>query len=131
LSFQKALNELLPLIESELGRVTQVPHHSLTAYYGMMQYHLGWLDQELKPARADSGKRIRPVICLLTCMALGEHPELALPAAAAVELVHNFSLVHDDIQDGSPTRRGRRTVWDIWGAHHGINVGDGLFVLAR
>jgi geranylgeranyl diphosphate synthase type I len=55
----------------------------------------------------------------------------ALPAAAAVELIHNFSLVHDDIQDASKTRRGRRAVWDIWGLAHGINVGDGLFVLAR
>jgi len=62
---------------------------------------------------------------------LGGDLQQALPAASAVELIHNFSLVHDDIQDGSIARRGRRAVWDIWGIAHGINVGDGLFVLAR
>jgi geranylgeranyl diphosphate synthase type I len=70
-------------------------------------------------------------LCLLACEAAGGNPRQALPAASALELVHNFSLVHDDIQDRSPTRRGRRSVWDLWGAAHGINVGDGLFVLAR
>ena len=55
----------------------------------------------------------------------------ALPAAAAVELVHNFSLVHDDIQDNSPKRRGRDTVWTKWGAPMAINVGDALFVLSN
>ncbi|MCJ7435168.1 MAG: polyprenyl synthetase family protein [Anaerolineales bacterium] len=57
--------------------------------------------------------------------------EPALPAAAAVELVHNFSLVHDDIQDNSDKRRGRTTVWKIWGAPMAINAGDALFVMAN
>jgi geranylgeranyl diphosphate synthase type I len=70
-------------------------------------------------------------MCLLACEAGQGDSRLALPAAGAVELIHNFSLVHDDIQDVSQYRRGRRAVWDIWGAAHGINVGDGLFVLAR
>jgi geranylgeranyl diphosphate synthase type I len=131
LGLQDALTNLLPLIEAELTHIARVPHHSLGAYYGMMHYHLGWADQELSPVSTSSGKRVRPVICILSCMALGERAEQALPAAAALELVHNFSLVHDDIQDGSHARRGRRTVWDVWGAPHGINVGDGLFVLAR
>jgi geranylgeranyl diphosphate synthase type I len=55
----------------------------------------------------------------------------AVPAAAAVELVHNFSLVHDDIQDNSPKRRGRLTAWKIWGAPMAINAGDALFVLSN
>jgi geranylgeranyl diphosphate synthase type I len=130
-SLQEALDQFLPQIERELQRVVQAPHHSLGAYYGMMRYHLGWVDGNLQPVEADSGKRLRPMLCLLCCEAAGGDPEQALPAAAALELVHNFSLVHDDIQDASKTRRGRRTVWDIWGQAQGINVGDGLFVLAR
>ena len=97
----------------------------------MLHYHLGWTDEELNPVQPTSGKRLRPLLCLLSCQALGGVPSHALPAACAIELIHNFSLVHDDIQDGSHTRRGRRAVWDIWGLDQGINVGDGLFALAH
>jgi geranylgeranyl diphosphate synthase type I len=97
----------------------------------MLQYHLGWADEELRPIQTTCGKRLRPLLCLLACQALGGSPYQAVPAACAVELIHNFSLVHDDIQDGSQTRRGRRAVWDIWGLAQGINVGDGLFALAH
>ncbi|MCP4427313.1 MAG: polyprenyl synthetase family protein, partial [Chloroflexi bacterium] len=55
----------------------------------------------------------------------------ALPAAAAIELLHNFSLIHDDIEDASPTRRGRDTVWKIWGIEQGINAGDSMFAVAH
>ncbi|HSR31765.1 MAG TPA: polyprenyl synthetase family protein [Anaerolineae bacterium] len=131
MTLESVFDRLLPLIETELQEIVRTPHHSLGTYFGMLQYHLGWADEDLRPIQANSGKRLRPVLCLLTTQALGGMQHQALPAAAAVELVHNFSLVHDDIQDGSHTRRGRRTVWDIWGLAHGINVGDGLFVLAR
>ncbi len=99
--------------------------------YGMMKYHLGWVDQSLQPVKADSGKRIRARLCLLTCGAAGTQPERALAPATAVELVHNFSLIHDDIQDRSQYRRHRRTVWDIWGEAQAINGGDGMLVLAQ
>ena len=124
MSLRAAFDRFLPQIEDELQEIVRAPHHSLGAYYGMMRYHLGWLDEDLRPLVANSGKRIRPMLCLLVCQANGGDPEQALPAAAAVELVHNFSLVHDDIQDISHTRRGRRAVWDIWGQAHGINVED-------
>jgi geranylgeranyl diphosphate synthase type I len=130
-SMHHTVEEFIPQIEAELQEIARVPHHSLGSYYGMMHYHLGWADKDLNFLQADSGKRLRPVLCLLSCQAVGGEPRQALPAASAVELIHNFSLVHDDIQDGSHTRRGRRAVWDIWGMAHGINVGDGLFVLAR
>ncbi|HEX4701183.1 MAG TPA: polyprenyl synthetase family protein [Pseudonocardiaceae bacterium] len=98
----------------------------------MAAYHLGWLDADLMPATApDTGKHLRPALCFLACEHVGAGPERALPGAAAVELVHNFSLVHDDIQDGSPLRRHRATVWSLWGVGQGINVGDGLFTLAQ
>jgi geranylgeranyl diphosphate synthase type I len=131
MSLQDAFDRWLPLIEAELREIVRTAHHSLATYYGMMHYHLGWVDEAFQPIQAVSGKRLRPVLCLLSCEAAGGDPLQALPAACAVELVHNFSLVHDDIQDGSRFRRGRRAVWVLWGVDHGINVGDALFVLAR
>ncbi|MFN3763642.1 MAG: polyprenyl synthetase family protein [Anaerolineae bacterium] len=74
---------------------------------------------------------MRPVLCLLCCEACGGDWEQALPAAAAVELVHNFSLIHDDIEDGDSTRRGRPTVWSVWGVPQALNAGDTLFTLAH
>jgi geranylgeranyl diphosphate synthase type I len=130
-SLSQAFDLYLPLIEAELQDIVRAPHHSRAVYYGMMRYHMGWLDEDLDPVEVRSGKRLRPMLCLLACQAAGGDPEQALPAAAALELVHNFSLVHDDIQDVSHHRRGRLAVWDIWGMAQGIYVGDGLFVLAR
>jgi geranylgeranyl diphosphate synthase, type I len=98
--------------------------------YDMMRYHLGWIDAQGNPQTAITGKRLRPVLCLLACQAVGGDWRQALPAAAAVELIHNFSLIHDDIQDKSPERRGRATVWHIWGQPQAINVGDGMHALA-
>ncbi len=98
--------------------------------YDMMGYHLGWLDEDLHPVEAGGGgKRIRPLFCLFAAEAAGGSWERALPAATAVEILHNFSLVHDDIQDGSETRRHRPTVWRLWGEAQAINVGDALFAL--
>lgn len=95
------------------------------AMYAMMAHHLGWTG----PA-VSRGKRIRPRMTLLCCAAAGGDWRLALPAAAAVELVHNFSLIHDDIEDNSDTRRGRPTVWKEWGLAQALNTGDAMFTLA-
>jgi len=121
----------LPLIEAELREVLDTPHPQLASFYGMMQYHLGWVDEGFVPTKDGIGKRLRPILCLLTCQASGGHPDQALPAAAAIELVHNFSLIHDDIEDVSPFRHHRSTVWKVWGVPQGINVGDGLLALAH
>jgi geranylgeranyl diphosphate synthase type I len=104
---------------------------ALRAYYGMLHYHLGWADKDFAPAHVKSGKRIRPVLCLLACQSAGGQAEQALPAAAAIELLHNFSLIHDDIEDNSPTRRGRATVWKLWGVPQATNAGDGMFAIAH
>ena len=104
---------------------------SLAPFYGMMGYHLGWQDAAFRPARGREGKRLRPLLCLLGCEATGARWERALPAAAAVELVHNFTLVHDDIEDSSPLRRGRPAAWKLWGVPQAINAGDGLLIVAR
>ena len=119
----------LPLLEAEMKDALPVQGF-LSPYYSMMQYHMGWLDADFGPIQASGGKRLRPLLCLLTCEAVGGQIEHALPAAAAIELVHNFSLIHDDIEDHSATRRHRTTVWKLWGLEHGINCGDGMFAAA-
>jgi len=98
--------------------------------YNMLRYHMGWTDPHGKPEALSGGKRLRPTLCLLACEASGGDWRSALPAAAAVELVHNFSLIHDDIQDGDRERRHRPTVWSLWGVSEGINAGDGMLTLA-
>ena len=102
----------------------------LPGLYGMLRYHLGWVDRAFQPSSAPAGKRLRPVLCLLATEAVGGSYRLALPAASAVELVHSFSLVHDDIEDNSPERRHRPTLWKLWGRPQAINAGDVLFAIA-
>lgn len=99
--------------------------------YDVLRYHLGMLDAGFLPARSHPGKRVRPKLCLACCDAAGGDPDLAVPVAAAIELLHNFTLIHDDIQDGSAERRGRRTVWSVWGAAQAINAGDAMFAVAH
>ncbi len=99
--------------------------------YGMARYHLGWATSAFEPTRLDPGKRIRPLVCLHACGAAGGEPDVAAPAGAAIELLHNFTLVHDDIQDKSDTRRHRPTVWSLWGPSQAINVGDAIFALGQ
>jgi geranylgeranyl diphosphate synthase type I len=119
----------LPLLDSEL-KVALSDGDGLSRFYGMMHYHMGWLDADFRPVLAPAGKRLRPLLCLLTCEAVGGQIECALPAAAAIELLHNFSLIHDDIEDVSAARRHRTTVWKLWGMAHGINCGDAMFAAA-
>src|SRR3990170_4588665 len=99
--------------------------------YDMMRYHLGLADRDGTPMAARRGKMLRPVLCLLCCEAVGGDYRRAAPAAAAVELLHNFSLIHDDIEDASSSRHGRDTVWRVWGQPQAINAGDGMYALAH
>jgi geranylgeranyl diphosphate synthase type I len=121
----------LDAIDQELRAVVCPANDVVAPLYDMMAYHLGWLDEGQLPVEGHHGKRLRPLLCLLCCQAAGGDWRRALPAAASLELVHSFSLIHDDIEDNSATRRGRRSVWAIWGVAHGINVGDAMLVLAR
>lgn len=98
--------------------------------FALARYHLGWSNETGATSEAE-GKMLRPLLCLAACQGVGADPAKAIPAAAAVELVHNFSLVHDDIQDAAPLRRHRPTVWKLWGTAQAINVGDALFAVAR
>jgi geranylgeranyl diphosphate synthase, type I len=118
-------------IEAELRANFARDGALLQSFYGMMQYHLGWLDRQFHPAPSDQGKKLRPTICLLVCEAAGGDPDLAVPAAAALELAHNFSLIHDDIEDQSPQRRHQATVWHVWGMPQALNAGDGMLVISH
>ncbi|MEU7700254.1 MULTISPECIES: polyprenyl synthetase family protein [unclassified Streptomyces] len=94
-------------------------------------YHFGWIDAQGNPAEGDSGKAVRPALALLSAEAAGVAPEVGIPGAVAVELVHNFSLLHDDLMDGDEQRRHRDTVWKVHGPAQAILVGDALFALAN
>ncbi|GAB2782918.1 family 2 encapsulin nanocompartment cargo protein polyprenyl transferase [Amycolatopsis magusensis] len=91
-------------------------------------YHFGWLDERGKPGDGDGGKALRPALVLLCAEAMGGGD--AIPAAVAVELVHNFSLLHDDVMDGDTTRRHRATAWHVFGTGAAILTGDALLTLA-
>jgi len=122
--------EYIQAIETELQEVvSKAGGADLDVFKHMLAYHMGWEGEG--SGRKATGKRIRPLLLLLTCSAAGGNWENALPAAAAVELIHNFSLLHDDIEDNSPLRRGRPTVWSKWGIPQALNTGDGMFTLAH
>ncbi len=123
--------KMIPAVEQEMRSVMLVNEKQANLFYGMMHYHLGWVDENLQTVDAASGKRVRPLLCLLTTSAAGGKWPQAVPGATALELLHNFSLIHDDIQDQSPTRRGRPTLWQLWGANQAINSGDAMFSLAH
>lgn len=123
-------SKMLPPLELELQRqVRRLDDASARIFYEMLTYHMGWANPNA--SAEPSGKRIRPLLLLLATSAWRSEWPAALPAAAAVELVHNFSLIHDDIQDNSPTRRGRPALWTKVGAAMAINAGDALFAIAH
>jgi geranylgeranyl diphosphate synthase, type I len=129
--------ELTRLGQLTDGRIRRALDEHVSATAGrlqaMLEYHVGWRGPDLQPLAvpAPSGKKLRPALAMLVCNAVSGSEDAALAAAASVELIHNFSLIHDDIQDRSELRRHRPTVWSLWGAAQGINAGDALFALAQ
>ena len=99
-------------IDASLWTATQ---YRTSPLYRMMEYHLGFRNEQGEEFTITEAKRVRPALCLLSCEMLGGQMPDALPAATAIELLHNFSLIHDDIQDGSPYRHNRPTLWWQWG----------------
>jgi geranylgeranyl diphosphate synthase type I len=97
----------------------------------VVSYHFGWCDQHGVPANNNAGKAIRAGLALLGAEAAGFAAESALPGAVAVELVHNFSLVHDDLMDRDAERRHRPTVWALWGDATAVLAGDAMLSLAH
>jgi geranylgeranyl diphosphate synthase, type I len=147
-TLQRYQPEILASLQSTIKRAhaSSALHEvgNLAPFYGQMQYHLGWVDTNFSPVSSNPGKLLRPTLLLLAFEATGEHTHdaeteqhdsnhlrRALPAAASIELTHNFTLIHDDIEDGDIERRHRPTLWNVWGIPQAINTGDGMFALAR
>jgi geranylgeranyl diphosphate synthase type I len=120
------LAALIADTEDEIANLVRDRDPSTHGLYEMVRYHLA-----LDGSGASGGKRMRPLLGLLAYASIAGEHQRALPGAAAVELGHNFSLVHDDIEDGDVERRHRPTLWTIHGVPQAINTGDALFSLSR
>ena len=135
----------LPATEQETVRLPGIFHryrseinvalrHSLSSddvgLYDMLRYYMGWVDPDGDPWTATEGKALRPTLCLLACEATGGSVRQSMPAAVALELIHNFSLIHDDIQDRDETRHHRATLWVLWGVPKAMVAGNALRVVA-
>ncbi|MFJ9678782.1 family 2 encapsulin nanocompartment cargo protein polyprenyl transferase [Streptomyces sp. NPDC101194] len=94
-------------------------------------YHFGWQEADGTPSAARAGKAIRPALVLAAARALGGDPQRAVRAAVAVELAHNFTLLHDDIIDEDRTRRHRPTAWAVFGIPDAVVTGDAMLALAQ
>lgn len=115
------------LVEPALRSAVDTLHSSMLHIAG---YHFGWWDEHGRPVQVAGGKAIRSTLALLSAQAVGGTAVAALPAAVAVELVHNHSLLHDDVMDGDLTRRHRPTAWSVFGVNAAILAGDALLTLA-
>ena len=113
-------------LEDALARA--VPPSGARAIHTLLRYHLGWSDRcgVPSPTSGSQGKALRPTLCIFACDAFQGNPSHAAPAAAALELIHNFSLVHDDIQDQGLERRHQPTVWALWGTDRALVAGDAM-----
>lgn len=114
------LMEAAAEVDGTLGQWALLSGAHVENLHDGVRYALGLDDENYR------GKRVRPALAVLTCEALGGSRRLAMPFAAAVEMMHNFFLAHDDIEDGDETRHGRPAVWRRYGLAHAINIGDYL-----
>ncbi len=99
--------------------------------YNLLRYHLGWVDQQGRPQDVGPMLHFQGAVALASCEALGADFRAALPAAAGVELVHHFTLVHGEVQAGRAEEPDRPSIWWVWGPAQAINAGDGLHALGR
>ncbi len=121
------LAALAPRIETGLHAFLASFDFGLSAELGqMMAYHMGWDGDD-----GGRGKRLRPALTLLCAGACGGDQAAAMPAALGIEFLHNFTLIHDDIEDSSDMRHGRPTLWTRWGLPQAVNAGDALFCIAQ
>ena len=99
--------------------------------YKMMAYHLGWVDQNGEPEISAAQDRSHGHLVLATSHAAGGDKASAMPYAVAVEMLNNFLLVHEDVQNANTERNNRPTIWWAWGPAQAINAGDGIHAMAR
>jgi geranylgeranyl diphosphate synthase, type I len=113
------LSDIQEFLKNYVDSLYTAPYETL---WDIFYYHLG-LDDPVEK----QGKRIRPILVLISAAGAGIPVNRAMPVAAAIELVHNFSLIHDDIEDNGTFRRGKQSVWKKWGLAQGLNAGDAMF----
>ncbi|PKB73568.1 MAG: hypothetical protein BZY75_01200 [SAR202 cluster bacterium Io17-Chloro-G7] len=99
--------------------------------YDVLRYHLGWTDEVGQPTDNPMALYLPTLLALVCCQALSGDFQASLPAAAGVDLVHNFTLVHGDVQSSRPNAQDRPSIWWVWGPAQAINAGDGLHALGR
>jgi geranylgeranyl diphosphate synthase type I len=117
--------QMLEAVHQDLRLISEMLRKgSSSELFEMAAHHFGWEED------GGPGKGVRPLLCLLSNAASGGDWATSVPAATAIELIHNFSLIHDDIEDGSDLRRHRPTIWKLWGLPQAVNAGDALFALA-
>jgi len=123
-SMARARQLVTPALAAAADRLSPELRH-------IVAYHWGWVDEEGKPAQGAAGKALRPTLAMLSAEAVGAPPARARAGAAAVELVHDFTLLHDDVMDGDRERRHRPTAWTVFGVGPAICAGDSLMLLAQ
>ena len=121
-------NEYRQSVERELRDIFQGRDGFL---YNLLRYHLGWVDQEGRPQDGGTPLHFQGAVALAACEALDADFGFAVPAAAGVELVHHFTLVHGEVQAGRAEDPDRPSIWWVWGPAQAINAGDGLHALGR
>jgi geranylgeranyl diphosphate synthase type I len=128
LEIEKMIKERAALVDSEIARILN--NGETKEFYKGIGNNQDTLYDSLKHVIWSGGKRIRPVMCMLACEAVGGDPTKILPTAAGIEFLHTFTLVHDDVMDNAPLRRGVPSIHSIWGEPIAITAGDALFSLA-
>ena len=123
----QALNRVMELVEPELVNSVKKLSNELLP---VIEYHFGWKTIKGIEAPEDTGKRLRPSLAVLSAEAVGRDMKVAIPGAVAVELIHNFSLIHDDIIDGDKERRHRPSAWTAFSIEDALIAGDALHTLA-
>ena len=123
----QALNRVMELVEPELVDSVKKLSNELLP---VIEYHFGWKTIKGIEAPEDTGKRLRPSLAVLSAEAVGRDMKVAIPGAVAVELIHNFSLIHDDIIDGDKERRHRPSAWTAFSIEDALIAGDALHTLA-
>jgi geranylgeranyl diphosphate synthase type I len=124
---EEILERFSPQVDAALEEALRQIHPEIA---DITRYFLGWLDESFKPVSRRSGKKLRPTLALLVHEAITGSAAPAIPLAVTLELIHNYTLIHDDIEDHDAERRGRPTVWRLWGESVAINAGDTLHALA-
>lgn len=130
-SYESMFGGILAAIDAEMRAARQQQVEIAPLLWEMLDHHFGWGAGAAGPHSGASGKRVRPLLMALVAQALSGDYRHVLPAAAALEFLHNFTLIHDDVMDRSRERRHRPAVWALWGSDQAINAGDGLYALAN